>query len=68
MDKLTSYQKLKAENKRLKQDIYVLVKFEKSTNPNELMEHFSTRMNWDIIFDLEERNWSGETTKLNDNG
>lgn len=50
---MTTYQKLKAENKKLKEDIYNLIRKEKE------MIGIQTRMRYELEFQLEETIWFG---------
>jgi 1-aminocyclopropane-1-carboxylate deaminase/D-cysteine desulfhydrase-like pyridoxal-dependent ACC family enzyme len=50
---MTSYQKLKAENAKLKHDIYTLIR-----KPNT-MEGVLTNMQYDIMFSIEDMVWGG---------
>jgi hypothetical protein len=54
------YEKIKAENKKLKQDIYDLVK-----NENEV-EGVTAKIRWKMFFDTAEMIWFGDRTKEND--
>lgn len=60
--KLSAYQKLKAENLKLKQDIYVLTQLEKSNKINDVMSYFSVKTQWDMRFELENIIWGGAKT------
>ena len=50
---MSSYQKLKAENEKLKQDIYNLVRKE-----NEMIG-LETKLKYNILFDLNDAVWQG---------
>ncbi len=54
---MTSYQKLKEENKKLKQDIYKLIVKEKE------IEGIETKLFWQMAFDAEEVIFSGTYTQ-----
>ena len=56
---MTSYQKLKAENKRLRQDIYNLVR-----KKNEI-EGIATFMKYDIQYSCEDMVWGGSLPEGN---
>lgn len=62
--KLSAYQKLKAENQRLKQDIYALIRHENSDKPRELINFISVKIRWEMRFKLDDAVWYGEPTKL----
>lgn len=51
------YEKTKAENKELKQDIYNLIRKE-----NEV-EGMTVKIRWNIILDIEDMIWFGDVTK-----
>lgn len=57
MDKKSSYQKLKEENLKLKQDIYILVMEEKNEPFIKIMKRFGVRHNWQMRFRLENIIW-----------
>lgn len=59
--KLSAYQKLKAENLKLKQDIYKLVMLEDSDKVNDVMDYTDTKIKWTISFRLEKIVWEGST-------
>ena len=63
MKKLSAYQKLKAENLRLKQDIYKLVMLENSGKINDIMEYAGTKTKWTMRFRFEDIVWSGSTNR-----
>jgi nucleosome binding factor SPN SPT16 subunit len=52
---MTSYQKLKEENKKLKQDIYNLIRHEND------MVGMVTKMNYNRQFELNDFVWQGST-------
>jgi nucleosome binding factor SPN SPT16 subunit len=52
---MTSYQKLKEENKKLKQDIYNLIRHEND------MVGMVTKMNYNLQFELNDFVWQGST-------
>jgi Txe/YoeB family toxin of Txe-Axe toxin-antitoxin module len=54
------YEKIKAENKELKQDIYNLIRKE-----NEV-EGMTVKMRWKIAFDTDDMIWFGDSTKTGD--
>ena len=54
------YEKIKAENKELKQDIYNLIRKE-----NEV-EGMTVKMRWKMIFDTDDMIWHGDATKKDD--
>ena len=51
------YEKTKAENKELKQDIYNLIRKE-----NEV-EGITVKMRWKMVFDTDDMIWFGDATK-----
>lgn len=53
---MTSYQRLKAENEKLKQDIYALIKKEKEPIGIE------TKLKWEFIFRTSEMIFRGSPT------
>lgn len=53
--KLTTYQKLKAENLKLKQDIYILINPEKS----DIEEYYILKTQWQMRFNIENIVWAG---------
>jgi hypothetical protein len=57
----SSYQKLKEENERLRQDIYALVRYPKSIKGIEI----ATK--WDILFQISEIAWAGDISNINTN-
>lgn len=59
--KLSAYQKLKAENLKLKQDIYKLVMLEHSEKVNDVMDYTGTKIKWTMRFRLENTVWGGST-------
>ena len=54
------YEKIKAENKELKQDIYNLIRKE-----NEV-EGITVKIRWNMIFDTDDMIWLGDATKTDD--
>ena len=54
------YEKTKAKNKELKQDIYNLIRKE-----NEI-EGMIVRIHWEMVFDTEDMIWFGDATKTDD--
>lgn len=54
MAKQTTYQRLKAENIRLKKDIYNILR-------GEYMDKQCTIQKWEILFQLEDVVWMGDT-------
>lgn len=52
------YEKTKAENKELKQDIYNLIRKE-----NEV-EGLTVKMRWKLVFDMEDMIWTGDATNI----
>jgi len=58
MKKLTSYQKLKAENLALKQDVHTLVMDKDPISYNRV----KTTIKWKLMFEQESIVWRGETT------
>jgi hypothetical protein len=65
MAKISSYQKLKAENLKLKQDIYVLLRLENSERPEDMIKYFGVKVNWDMLFKLEDQVWNGSSSFKN---
>ncbi len=57
--KLSAYQKLKAENLKLRQDIYALIGFESARTPSDMIEYFSVKTKWSMRFELEKQMWAG---------
>lgn len=57
--KLSAYKKLKAENLKLKQDIYALIEFETARTPDDMLEYFSVKTKWSMRFELEKQIWAG---------
>lgn len=55
---MTSYQKLKLENEKLKQDIYNLVRKEKE------MIGIETKMRYEIIYQMSDAIWMGSPMKI----
>lgn len=56
--KKSSYQKLKDENLKLKQDIYKLVMCDdKKATAKEILDAFGVRMVWRMRFELENIVW-----------
>jgi hypothetical protein len=51
------YEKIKAENKDLKQDIYNLIRKE-----NEV-EGITVKIRWKMVFDINDMIWFGDATK-----
>jgi hypothetical protein len=58
MSKVSSYQKIKNENLKLKQDIYTILR------EKDPIKKFSVTTRWNIIFQTEEIVWYGSPTKL----
>ena len=54
------YEKIKAENKELKQDIYNLI-----VKENEI-DGIKTKIQWKIVFDIDDMILSGDATKNDD--
>jgi hypothetical protein len=59
MAKKSVYQKLKEENQKLKQDIYVLVRLKDSEKFDDVMLHYAVTIQWDMKFQLENKIWEG---------
>ena len=56
--KLNSYQKLKAENLALKQDLYALVMWDDpSTDNPEFLKKFAVKLKWKTQFNTEHMIW-----------
>lgn len=55
--KLSAYQKLKAENLKLKQDIYVLTMLGESEKGEDIFKVLSVKLKWDMTFKLEKIIW-----------
>lgn len=51
------YEKIKAENKELKQDIYNLIRKENK------IEGITAKMRWKMVFDTDDMIWFGDATK-----
>lgn len=64
--KVSAYQKLKAENLRLKQDIHTLVTLENSEKAEDVLKYWGTKITWDIKFNLENIEWGGNSTPKQD--
>lgn len=56
--KINTYQKLKAENLKLKRDIYTLIRYEKSKEVDKFMEYFKVKVAYNMQFDLEDNIWN----------
>lgn len=54
------YEKIKTENKELKQDIYNLVRKESE------VEGMTAKMRWKMIFDTNDMIWYGDAAKTGD--
>lgn len=61
-NKISAYQKLKAENLKLRQDIYTLIEFENARTPTDMMEYFSVKTQWGMRFELEKQILAFELT------
>jgi hypothetical protein len=59
MTKKSAYQKLKEENQKLKQDIYVLVCLKDSGKFGDVMLHHAITIKWERRFQLENKIWEG---------
>ena len=55
------YEKTKAENKELKQDIYNLIRKENEVGG------MTVKMRWKMVFDTNDMIWSGDATKIDNN-
>lgn len=60
---MTSYQKLKAENLKLKQDIHTLVMLDESKEPRDVLNVFAVKTNWKLRFKLENFVWGSHASK-----
>lgn len=58
MSKISSYQKVKQENARLKQDIYTILR------EKDPIKKFSVTTRWNIMFQTEDVIWAGTPTKI----
>lgn len=60
MEKLTSYQRLKAERQKLIEDIYVLTMLDHSKKPKDVIKFFGVKTSWTMKFNLEKLIWAGD--------
>ncbi len=64
--KRTSYEKLKAKNKKLLQDIYVLTQLENSENLEDKLKYLGVKMEYDMQFKFQEIAIRGSVNENND--